>query len=339
MGRKQDPDSTRSDKVIRLYELLMWRKFSTAELTQKLSCSKQTIRQMIDDINKTSQNKVIEEQDIKTRKKSYYIEHHKYGMNEPIALDGFRQIELCRDLIGNVLPEDDFEKLNLAISNAANYLPKKDLLNFKTLSIATGFQKGFINYSDYTQQFHDLFKCINERKCCVLEYEQHIGEGMKEHYFAPMRFLCMHDCFYIIGWITEKNNPSVKKYDTPTKFLVQRVKSVNVLEDISSMELPEVTPNNGLFGVIDDSEEFEVTLKFSGNYAKTYVADRIWSKEQSISFNDDGSLILKFKSKSRYEVISFINSFGSQVEVIAPEYIREAVKDNIKELAELYGIK
>ena len=148
----------------------------------------------------------------------------------------------------------------------------------------------------------------------------------------------MHDCFYIIGWITEKNNPSAKKYDTPTKFLVQRVKSVNELEDISSKDLPEVTPSNGLFGVIDDSEEFEVTLKFSGNYAKTYVADRIWSKEQSISFNEDGSLILKFKSKSRYEVISFLLSFGSQVEVISPEEIRETVKNSIKELSRIYGI-
>jgi predicted DNA-binding transcriptional regulator YafY len=95
-----------------------------------------------------------------------------------------------------------------------------------------------------------------------------------------------------------------------------------VLEEVSTKELSEVLPKSGLFGVIEDSEEFEVTLKFSGDYAKTYVADRIWSKDQSISFNKDGSLLLKFKSKSRFEVISFINSFGSQVEVIAPEDIR-----------------
>ena len=247
-------------------------------------------------------------------------------------------MELCRDLIGNVLPEEDFEKLNLAIKNASNFLPRKELQNFRTLSIASGYQKGFINYSSCTQQFHDLFRCINEKKSCVLQYEQHIGEKIKEHYFAPMRLLCMHDCFYIIGWITDKDNPEAKKFDTPTKFLVQRIKSVQVLEKCSSENLPEVSPENEYFGVITGSEEFEVILRFRGNYAKTYIADRIWSKDQSISFNEDGSLILKFKSKSFYEVLSFVYSFGSQVEVIAPKEIREAVKDDVKNLVKMYGI-
>lgn len=153
-----------------------------------------------------------------------------------------------------------------------------------------------------------------------------------------MRLLCMHDCFYIIGWITDKDNPEAKKFDTPTKFLVQRIKSVQVLEKCSSENLPEVSPENEYFGVITGSEEFEVILRFRGNYAKTYIADRIWSKDQSISFNEDGSLILKFKSKSFYEVLSFVNSFGSQVEVIAPKEIREAVKDDVKNLVKMYGI-
>lgn len=338
MGRKLDPDSTRSERLFKLYDLLRVRKYTTSELQEKLNCSKQTIRSMIDAINASSETVVIEEEDKRTRRKSYYIEQHKRGMNDPIALEGFRQMELCRDLIGNVLPEEDFEKLNLAIKNASNFLPRKELQNFRTLSIASGYQKGFINYSSCTQQFHDLFRSINEKKCCVLQYEQHIGEKIKEHYFAPMRLLCMHDCFYIIGWITDKDNPEAKKFDTPTKFLVQRIKSVQVLEKCSSENLPEVSPENEYFGVITGSEEFEVILRFRGNYAKTYIADRIWSKDQCISFNEDGSLILKFKSKSFYEVLSFVNSFGSQVEVIAPKEIREAVKDDVKNLVKMYGI-
>ena len=99
-----------------------------------------------------------------------------------------------------------------------------------------------------------------------------------------------------------------------------------------------MSPENEYFGVITGSEEFEVILRFRGNYAKTYIADRIWSKDQSISFNEDGSLLLKFKSKSFYEVLSFVNSFGSQVEVIAPKEIREAVKDDVKNLVKMYGI-
>lgn len=340
MGKKKDPDSTRSDKLLRFYRLLLLndRKFSTIELTEKLQCSKQTIRSIVDTLNAIPDMHIEEECDEKTRGKRYFIEHHKHGMNEPITLDGFRQMELCRDLIGNVLPKEDLEKLNLAIYNAANYLPRKDRLNFKTLSIAAGFQKGFINYSDCTEQFHALFRCINDKKCCVLEYQKHFGEDIKDYNFAPMLFLCMHDCFYIVGWITEKDKPSERVYDTPTRFSVHRIKAVREIEDSSTVEMPEVNFDSGYFGVIDDSEEFEVILKFSEPYSKTYVADRLWSKEQTITINEDGSILLKFKSKSRYEVISFINSFGDKVEVIAPKDIREEVKSNIQNLVRMYEL-
>lgn len=166
MGKKKAPDSTRSDKTLKLYRLLLLndKKYSTNELTERLQCSKQTIRSIVDTLNAIPDIRIEEECDDKTRVKRYFMEHYKHGMQEPIALDGFRQMELCRDLIGNVLPKDDLEKLNLAIFNAANYLPRKDRLNFKTLSIASGFQKGFINYSDFTEQFHELFRCIKEKK-------------------------------------------------------------------------------------------------------------------------------------------------------------------------------
>lgn len=250
------------------------------------------------------------------------IHHHTIEQCQNTRTIGIAKVNTGMELIGST-----YGMHTPTNKNASNFLPRNELQNFKTLSIASGYQKGFINYSAFTQQFHDLFRCINDKKCCVLQYEQHIGEKIKEHYFAPIRFLCMHDCIYIIGWVTDKDNPGVKKFDTPTKFLVQRIKAVQILEDYSSENLPEVNPENEYFGVITGSEELEVVLKFSGDYAKTYIADRLWSKDQSISFNEDGSLLLKFKSKSFYEVISFVNSFGSQVEVISPEEIRNAVKE------------
>lgn len=60
MGRKLDPDSTRSERLFKLYDLLRVRKYSTTELQEKLNCSKQTIRSMIDAINASSETVVIE---------------------------------------------------------------------------------------------------------------------------------------------------------------------------------------------------------------------------------------------------------------------------------------
>ena len=341
MGKKLNPDATRSDKLLMLYRLLLLndKKFSTTELTQKLECSKQTIRAIVDTLNSHPEIIISEEYDKKTRGKKYFIEHNKHGMTEPIALDGFRQMELCRDLIGDVLPEEDREKLNLAIYNAANYLPRKERVNFRNLSIASGITKGFIDYTPFTKQLHDLFYCMNNSKCCVLEYQKHIGAEIKDYYLAPMHLLFMHECFYIYGWITDHSDITHRLFDSPARFSVQRIKSVRVIEDSSTKDFPAVNASNDYYGFIDDSEVYDVILKFSDPYSITYVAARIWSADQEITFNEDGTMLLKFKSTSYYEVISFINSFGEQVEVISPEILRDDIKGIIKKLMKMYGLE
>lgn len=340
MGRKLDPDATRSDKLLKLYRLLLLndRKYTTVELTEKLDCSKQTVRAIVDTLNSNPEIEISEEYDEKRRSKSYYIEHHKSGYHETIALDGFRQMELCRDLIGSILPEEDLEKLNLAIFNAANYLPRQERLNFKTLSFGTGFQKGIINYSKFTEQLHDLMECIKEKKSCILEYQKFYKGEIKDYSFAPQRLLCMHDCFYILGWITDSNNPSVKIYDSPSKFSVHRIQKVRILDTSSSAQLPEIAQDSDYFGLIDDKDVYEITVKFTDPYAITYVADREWSSDQKISLNEDGSLLLTFKSRSYYETLSFICSFGSSVEIISPESFREDFRKDMEKLAKVYGI-
>jgi len=340
MGKKLDPDATRSDKLLKLYRLLLLndRKYTTTELTEKLGCSKQTIRAIVDSLNSNPEIEISEEYNEKTRSKSYFIEHHKSGYHETIALDGFRQMELCRDLIGNILPEEDLNKLNLAIFNAVNYLPRQDRSNFKTLSFGSKFHKGLINYSKFTEQLHSLMKCIKEKKCCILEYQKIYKGEIKEYSFAPQRLLCMHDCFYIIGWITDSNNVSEKIYESQSKFLVHRIHKVRILEDSNSSQLPDLNEDSDNFGIIDDKKIYEITLKITDPYAVTYIADREWSADQKITLNDDGSLLLTFKSRSYYETISFICSFGSRVEIISPKSFREDIKNEIEKLAKIYGV-
>jgi predicted DNA-binding transcriptional regulator YafY len=172
----------------------------------------------------------------------------------------------------------------------------------------------------------------------VLEYQKHIGEEVKEIYTAPVHLVLMRDCFYIYAWMLDRNNLQNNLYEAPTKYSVHRIKAVRIIEDSSSKHLPAGNSDKGYFGFIDDEEVYEVTLKFSDPYSITYVADRIWSTDQEITFNKDGTMLLKFKSTSYYEVMSFINSFGDQVEVIAPDTFREDVKSVIKKLVKLYGI-
>ena len=94
MPKKIDPDATKSDKLLKLYRLLLGseRKYSTLELTKLLNCSKQSIRHLVDTLNSNEEINVEEETDPKTRTKRYFIEHCRHGMYEPIAIEGYRQM-------------------------------------------------------------------------------------------------------------------------------------------------------------------------------------------------------------------------------------------------------
>ena len=152
-----------------------------------------------------------------------------------------------------------------------------------------------------------------------------------------MKLIVLHENFYIAGFIVNERGPVILKYDNPTNFAVQRITEVEILEDRSSENLPALPEkSDNLFGIIKEGQPFTVKLKFTNLYVSTYVADRLWSDNQKISFDEDGSLILNFNSDSYYEVLSFVMAYGSSVTVLEPEFLRQAVKDEIARLSKIY---
>ncbi len=271
MPKKLDPDSKRSTKILKLYSLLLRndKEYSTAELMEYLKCSKQTIRGIVDDLNESG---LISVEERKVHNKNVFrIEHCRPGIYEPIALEGFRQMEMCRDILGSMLPKEDFESLNRAIFEAQNYLPRHERSNFKTFSVAVGFTKGYIDYSKFKDILHNLYKCIMENKCCYIEHSRLINTQTKRHMFAPKRVKCYRETFYITGWIIDESQSEIKaKYDNPAMFSIHRIKNVQIIEDKSSSALPPVSvEKKNSYGIISDSEPFKVTLRFTEDYAIT----------------------------------------------------------------------
>ena len=67
-----------------------------------------------------------------------------------------------------------------------------------------------------------------------------------------------------------------------------------------------------------------------------YVSERKWSDDQIFTLNDDGSSILEFSSRSKYEVITFVLGFGMQAELLEPINLRESIKEHLKASLKLY---
>ncbi|RNC70732.1 MAG: transcriptional regulator [Desulfuromonadales bacterium] len=119
-------------------------------------------------------------------------------------------------------------------------------------------------------------------------------------------------------------------------FAAERIAGVEVLKE--RFEIPDdYHPGErlkGAFGIVEE-EPREVVVRFSPEIAHA-VGERLWHPSQTVRTEPDGSLILSFTAGGRMEIVSWILSYGSHAEVLAPQELREEVGRTAAAMADAY---
>ena len=80
----------------------------------------------------------------------------------------------------------------------------------------------------------------------------------------------------------------------------------------------------------------EVILRFASE-AAPYVSERTWHPSQEVETGPDGGLTLHLFIAEPREMLPWIRSWGAQVEVLAPAWLRERVAGEMKQAADIYN--
>jgi len=75
----------------------------------------------------------------------------------------------------------------------------------------------------------------------------------------------------------------------------------------------------------------DVGLLFSKT-AAAWVKDKLWHPSQETTLLKDGRLRLTLKVADTDELVGWILSFGSQVQVLRPDALKQKVKDEAKSI-------
>jgi len=101
----------------------------------------------------------------------------------------------------------------------------------------------------------------------------------------------------------------------------------------------EVSESSGYWtiqsGLLSKDASIEVCLKFSPEIVP-WISEQIWHSEQKQTSHADGSLCLTFTVADLRQIKREVLRYGSQVEVLTPEALREEVQEEIKKMAEIY---
>jgi predicted DNA-binding transcriptional regulator YafY len=120
-------------------------------------------------------------------------------------------------------------------------------------------------------------------------------------------------------------------------FKLERVQAARVLPDPYTIpeDFDPIAYLQNSWQIMTGDQPVDVILRFIPE-AAGYVRERIWHSSQAIDADADGGVILRLCIAEPREMLPWIRSWGPQVEVLAPEWLRERVAEDLRRGAEIY---
>jgi len=146
---------------------------------------------------------------------------------------------------------------------------------------------------------------------------------------SPQRLVHYRDNWYLDAWC--------HKRQALRTFGVDAIESATVSE-LVAREVPEETLDRHFasgYGIFAGSETQEAVLLFGEQRAR-WVSHEVWHPKQDGKLQLDGTYLLRFPYAQEPELVMDILRYGPDVQVLAPDSLREAVAAKLRAAAALY---
>jgi predicted DNA-binding transcriptional regulator YafY len=232
---------------------------------------------------------------------------------------------------GKLFSGTDIERnIESAYSKLDAFMPEglaKNLEKVKTLFVSSSkFAK---DYRDKQEIIETITDAIFREQTCQVEYHSFYDDKVKGFKIDPLRFFERDGGLYLFVRTT--------KYGDIRVLAVERINNLIMSETTFSQPEnfdPDALLDNA-FSIVYD-EPVDVKIRFSSEVAR-YIKERCWAKEQIITDNADGSVVLNLKTSGWTDVKKWILSFGAEAELIEPMELRNELMEITTKLAYVYS--
>jgi len=329
---KLDQHATPGQKLLGLYALLLFtgNAYSLTRLAEMFRCSKQTVKRMIEDIERSHGAEILRIDE--GRERCYRIKAPSARPRVALTPEEIRQLVLCRDLVLHLLPKTMRASLDETIRKASVLLPDFSERCEAFDSRVTVAVKGGIDYSPFQGILSKILEAMRCREVMIVSYKAAGRPEPREHHVAPARLLSYRESLYVHGW--KVNERGKVEALCPTTLAVHRMGEVTRTQRKFDLPEPE-PPDPAVFGLIS-GEPFRVRVRF-GQAVAQYVAERTWSTDQKLTRTGEGGAVLEFTARSEAEVASWVLGFGVHAELLAPEGLRARIAKEAADVASAHA--
>ncbi|MDW8801446.1 WYL domain-containing transcriptional regulator [Clostridium sp. A1-XYC3] len=305
-----------------IYELLKGKRLSTKEISELVMKDQRTCERYI---------KELEEADLPIRKEGvkyylntddgyvpFYLTKEKINMLY-IALISFSAFGRDLNLVDEIL--EQIEELMPPSNKELLNNIKNNLIVKRRYELIQDF-----NFSSYNV-FMLLLEAFTNRRSVTIKYK---GKRSHDYRIIDVYGFCLAKETYYV-------NAYCHRYQTLLMFRIDRITECS-LEDMY-YTIDKSFDLRGFYKYtweIEKSREpFDFEVLIFGKSVHN-VKERKWCENQNIEERFDGGISFKGTTSSEQEFKKWILSFGSDIKVIKPEWLKEDIKSELEKALQLY---
>lgn len=323
MAKKFDDRSTASDKVLRLFRILLSsdQRWFLYDLTKKLNCSTQTVTRLAEVIEREIGANLETGKDGRFR--WYRLTPKAQPGHLPLEVRELRYLAICRDLAEPYLPaqlfmafDRDLRRLALFLCDESNFPQPNKPFAF--------FSKGYIDYTLFFDEIDRIAQAIDEKMVLQLDYKALGADEVKHYLFAPHRIAGVNGALYVLGAVV---NPDLS-FSFRSSFAIHRINKVTLSGERFAVALTEL--DDRFYG-LPWHEPRTFVIHFKAGKSTDYVRERMWTKNQRLRDLANGDLELELTTTAEAELLAWVRSFGSEAQLIAkvPEPLMLLKQDEV----------
>ena len=297
------------------------------DLMERLECSQATLYRLVGELRDFLGAPIEQDQD----SRGYYYDR---SYDQPFELPGIwispgelQALLTARQVLGNVQPgllEGELESLQGRITS---------LLQQKGVAPEIGDSRIHIQHvagrAVPARMFQDVLAALFQRQRLKIRYHGRRRDEESERTISPQRLTQYRNSWYLDAWC--------HKAEGLRSFALERVREQTLMaEPARELSQDELAGHfDQSYGIFSGPAENQAELRFTPEMAR-WIAEENWHPDQQGSFEADGSWLLKLPFSSSRELVMDILRYGADVEVMAPDFLREAVAEAARRTTEIY---
>ena len=317
------------ERLFHLHNILDQRRtpISRHELMERLECSQATLYRLVGELRDFLGAPI--EQDPETRG-FYYDRSYEQPFDLPgiwISPGELQALLTARQVLGNVQPgllEGELRSLQGRITS---------LLQKKGVEPESGESRIHIQNvagrAVPSRMFQDVLGALVQRKRLKIRYHGRRRDQESEREISPQRLTQHRNSWYLDAWCHQAEGLR--------SFALERIREQELLDE-DAKEVGKAVLSKHFdrsYGIFSGPPEHVAELRFSPEMSR-WVAEEKWHPDQEGEFDGEGSWHLKVPFSGARELIMDIMRYGAEVEVLAPQFLRDAVAQEARKTATLY---